>query len=420
MKVGGTVRVPGDKSISHRALMLAAVAPGTSRVTGVLDSADVRSTALVLRALGADVPDLAPMMAITGRADGLSAPAADLDCGNSGTTTRLVAGLVAARPIAARFVGDASLSRRPMRRVARPLEKMGARVAFEGEDGRLPMTVHGGALGDVEWTSDTASAQVKSAVLLAGVTAGVEVTVREPHRSRDHTERMLAARGVDVYVNEQAVHVPAGQRIGALDVAVPGDPSSAAFLAALAAIADSGTLTLPDVCLNDTRAGFFRALARMGARLEVDDERREGGEEVGTIYAHAGRPLRGIDVAGDEVPAMIDELPLLACVAACADGETTVRGAAELRVKESDRIAAVVHALRAVGADAEELPDGFVVRGAPGRVLAGPVATHGDHRLAMGFGILGARPGNRIVIDDPACVGVSYPRFWSDLAAALS
>ena len=420
MRVGGTVRVPGDKSISHRALMLAAVAPGTSRVTGVLDSADVRSTAAVLRALGADVPALAPAMRVTGQPTGLAAPAVDLDCGNSGTTARLVAGLVAARPIAARFVGDASLSRRPMRRVARPLEKMGARVAFEGDDGRLPMTVAGGALVDVEWTSDTASAQVKSAVLLAGVTAGVEVTVREPHRSRDHTERMLAARGVDVYVNEQAVHFPAGQRVGALDVAVPGDPSSAAFFAALAALADEGTLVLPAVCLNETRTGFFRVLARMGARLEVDDERRDGGEEVGTILAHGGRPLRATTVAGDEVPAMIDELPLLACVAACAEGETTVRGAAELRVKESDRISAVVAALRAVGADADELPDGFVVRGAPARALAGTVVTHGDHRLAMAFGVLGARPGHRIVVDEPSCVAVSYPGFWADLSAAVS
>ena len=419
LTVGGTIRVPGDKSISHRALMLAALGDGPSRITGLLDSADVRSTAGALRALGVDVPDTGGAPVVVGRGPrGLRAPAGALDCGNSGTTTRLTAGIVAAHPFAARFVGDASLSRRPMRRIAEPLARMGASIAFDGGDGRLPMTVTGGDLAAIEYESPTASAQVKSAVLLAAAASGVEATVREPHRSRDHSERMLAARGVDVYVSERAVHLPAGARIAALDQRVPGDPSSAAFLAALAALADAGTLVLPDVALNATRTGFFHALARMGARLEVDDERREGGEDVGTVLAHARGPLVGTTVEGAEVPAMIDELPLLACVAACADGETVVRGAAELRVKESDRIAAVVAALRAVGADADELPDGFVVRGGGRRPLAGHVATHGDHRLAMGFGVLGALPGNRITVDDADCVAVSYPGFWIDLAAA--
>ena len=419
LRVGGTVRVPGDKSVSHRALLLAALARGgPSRVSGVLDSADVRSTAAVLRAMGADVPELAPDMTVGGSA--LRAPAADLDCGNSGTTARLTAGVVAAHPFAARFVGDASLSRRPMRRVAAPLDAMGARVTFDGDDGRLPMRVAGGALRDVEWTSETASAQVKSAVLLAGVLAGVEVTVREPHKSRDHTERMLAARGVDVYVHDTAVHVPPGQALAPLDVRVPADPSSAAFFAGLAALASAGLVALPDVGLNDTRTGFFFALARMGARLTVDDERREGGEDVGTVLAGPGDGLRGTAVEAAEVPAMVDELPLLACVAALAEGDTVVRGAAELRVKESDRIAAVVAGLRAVGADADELPDGFVVHGRGPRPLAGRVVTHGDHRLAMAFGVLGAVPGNLIAVDDPDCVGVSYPGFWDDLARATA
>jgi 3-phosphoshikimate 1-carboxyvinyltransferase len=408
--------VPGDKSISHRALMLAAVAPGRSRVRGLLDSADVRSTAACLRALGAAVPEVGPDLVIEGGPP--TAPDADLDCGNSGTSARLLAGVAAALPFASRFVGDASLSRRPMRRVAAPLTAMGARIEFDGADGRLPMRVRGGALVGTEWTSDTASAQVKSAVLLAGVLAGVEVTVREPQQSRDHTERMLAARGVDVYVHSTAVHVPAGQRLAPADAVVPGDPSSASFLAALAALASQGTIALPDVCLNPTRTGFFVALTDMGAHLPVEDERREGGEDVGTVVAHAGRPLRGTTVDAAEVPAMVDELPLLACVAACAEGDTVVRGAAELRVKESDRIAAVVAGLRAVGAHADELPDGFVVHGRGPRALRGHVVTHGDHRLAMGFGVLGALPGNAITVDDPDCVGVSYPQFWADLARA--
>ena len=419
LRVGGIVRVPGDKSISHRALLLAALAPaGPSRVTGILDSADVRSTAAVLRSMGAAVPALAPDITVGG--GGLRAPDADLDCGNSGTTARLTAGVVAAHPFAARFTGDASLSRRPMRRVAAPLDAMGARVTFDADDGRLPMRVHGGSLREVEWTSDTASAQVKSAVVLAGVLAGVEVTVREPHRSRDHTERMLAARGVDVYVHDTAVHVPAGQTLAPLDVQVPGDPSSAAFFAGLAALARGGLVVLPDVALNATRTGFFFALARMGADLTVDDERREGGEDVGTVLAAPRDGLRGTEVDAAEVPAMVDELPLLACVAALAEGDTVVRGAAELRVKESDRIAAVVAGLRAVGADADELPDGFVVHGRGPRPLAGRVLTQGDHRLAMAFGVLGAVPGNRIAVDDPDCVAVSYPGFWDDLARATA
>ena len=416
LRVAGRVRVPGDKSISHRALMLAALAPGRSRVRGLLDSADVRSTAACLRALGAVIPEVGPDVLIGGGA--LVAPGGDLDCGNSGTSARLLAGVAAAQPFASRFVGDASLSRRPMRRVAAPLAAMGAEVTFDGDDGRLPMRVRGGALRDTEWASDTASAQVKSAVLLAGVLAGVEVTVREPHASRDHTERMLAARGVDVYVHSTAVHIPAGQRLAPADVDVPGDPSSAAFFAALATLAGDGALALPDVCLNPTRTGFFVALTDMGAHLPVEDERRDGGEDVGTVLIEAGRPLRGTVVEPHEVPAMIDELPLLACVAACAEGETRVTGAAELRVKESDRIAAVVANLRALGVDADELPDGFVVAGRGPRTFAGAVATHADHRLAMAFGVLGALPGGDVRVDDPACVDVSFPGFWAALRCA--
>jgi 3-phosphoshikimate 1-carboxyvinyltransferase len=343
-------------------------------------------------------------------------PTVPLDCMNSGTSARLMAGVLAAHPFAATLVGDESLSRRPMRRVAQPLTAMGASVDM-APAGTLPMTVRGGDLEGVEWTSETSSAQVKSAVLLAGLVAGVEVTFREPVRSRDHTERMLAARGVDVWVHDRAVHVPAGQRIGALDVAVPADPSSAAFFAALAALAGAGALSMPDVCLNPGRTGFLFALTRMGAAVEADDQRTEGGEEVGTVNVAAnGGALRGTSVDATEVPAMLDELPLLACVAALAEGDTVVRGAAELRVKESDRIAAVVGGLRAIGADADELPDGFVVHGRPGRPLAGRVVTHGDHRLAMAFGVLGALPGNAIAVDDPDCVAVSYPGFWADLA----
>ncbi|HEY0780414.1 MAG TPA: 3-phosphoshikimate 1-carboxyvinyltransferase [Gemmatirosa sp.] len=415
--VRGTVRVPGDKSISHRALMLAAIAPGVSRVRGLQGGADVRATAGALRALGAEIAEDSDGTHVRGGA--LRPPTDALRCENSGTTTRLLAGVAAAQPFATRFVGDASLSRRPMARIADPLGAMGADVRFDEPGARLPMMITGGELTPLDWTSPSASAQVKSAILLAGLLGGVEVVVREPHPSRDHTERMLAARGVDVYVRDGAVWLPPGQRLASLDVAVPGDPSSAAFFAALAVLSSDGTLMLPDVCLNPTRTGFFDVLARMGATLDYADRRAEGGEPVGTVVARSGAALRGVEIAAADVPAMIDELPLLACVAACADGDTTVRGAAELRVKESDRITAVVANLRAVDVDADELPDGFVVHGRGPRAFRGAVATHGDHRLAMAFGVLGALAGSDVRIDDPACVDVSYPAFWRDLAGAV-
>ena len=413
MKVDGTLRVPGDKSISHRSLMFAALANGSSRVRGILDSADVRSTAGVLRALGVDVPELSDDLTIRGVGlSGLASPNAELDCGNSGTTTRLMAGVVSGAAVDATFIGDASLSRRPMKRIARPLEAMGARFEFARGDG-LPMTVHGAPLHGVEWKSDTASAQVKSAILLAAVVGHVGATVSEPARSRDHTERMLAARGVKLERDGTTVRVAPAARMEALDTLVPGDPSSAAFFAGLAALASDGSLVLRDVCVNETRAGFFEVLRAVGATVEELERSDQGGEPVATLRIVPG-DLKAVRVGGGRIPAMIDEVPLLACLAAYADGETVIDGASELRVKESDRIAVVVSNLRAIGADAEELPDGLRVRGRRTR-LRGRVVTHGDHRIAMAFGILGAVDGNAIEVDDPSCVDVSYPEFWSDL-----
>jgi 3-phosphoshikimate 1-carboxyvinyltransferase len=419
LRVAGELVVPGDKSISHRALICSALAEGTSRVRGILPSADVHSTAGVLRALGVAIPELWPTMEVVGHGRrSLRAPAGDLDCGNSGTTSRLMAGVVAGSGLTARFTGDASLSRRPMRRVQRPLEQMGARVELPAHGG-LPMTVRGGALADIEWVSETSSAQVKSCVLLAALCAGVEATVREPSRSRDHTERMLAAMGADVWVNDEAVLLPASQALAPLNVTVPGDPSSASFFAALAALAAGGELLARRVGVNETRTGFFAALREMGASVELERAALEGGEHVADLRIAAGRALSGITVGGAAIPTMIDELPLLACVGAYAEGETRVTGASELRVKESDRIAAVVQNLRTLGADADELPDGFVVRGSR-PLLRGLVTTHGDHRLAMAFGILATLPGNEIAIDDRECVSVSYPGFWADLARVVA
>ena len=418
MRVFGSLRVPGDKSISHRALIFGALADGTSRVTRLLQSADVESTASVLRALGVHVPELSEAVEIRGVGrKGLTQPSVDLDCGNSGTTTRLTAGIVAASPLHATFVGDASLSRRPMRRVARPLETMGAKIDLPPHQG-LPMTIRGGSLRDVDWVGEVASAQVKSAILLAALVSGVRARVTEPARSRDHTERMLEARGAAVRVEELSVTIDANSPLDAADTDVPGDPSSAAFFAALGALAGSGELRLERVCINETRVGFLGQLRRMGARVTEERRRLEGGEWVADLVVAPGS-LRAVSVREQDVPSMIDELPLLACLAACAEGETVITGAGELRVKESDRISAVVGNLRSIGADVEELPDGMRIVGSD-RPLKGRVDTHSDHRLAMAFGVLGAVTGNSIEIDDRDCVGVSYPGFWTDLAAVHS
>jgi 3-phosphoshikimate 1-carboxyvinyltransferase len=348
---------------------------------------------------------------------GMRAPSEPLDCGNSGTTTRLMSGIVAALPISAQFIGDASLSRRPMRRVAKPLEAMGARFDLPPHGG-LPMTVRGGALKDLDWASEVASAQVKSAILLAGVVGGVRVSIEEPAPTRDHTERMLGARGVNVVRRGTKIELgPAHRCIASIDTVVPGDPSSASFFAGLAALASEGELTLEDVCVNETRTGFLDTLRHMGAIVEYRRDRLSGGEWISPVIVRPGE-LRGIRLAPDVVPSMIDELPLLACLATRAQGETLITGAAELRVKESDRIAAVVANLRAIGAQAWELEDGMRVVGSDAP-LRGAVHTHGDHRLAMSFGVLGAVPGNQIEIDDPQCVAVSYPGFWSDLGAVV-
>lgn len=409
LTVRGTLRVPGDKSISHRALILATLARGRSRIRHILESEDVHATADCLRTLGAAIPPVTQDLFVTSRSlRDLRSSERNLDCRNSGTSARLLAGVAAGAGLRARFVGDASLSRRPMRRVADPLRAMGAHVDLS-PDGGLPMSVRAGPLRQIEWNSPVASAQVKSAILLAALLGGVRAVIDEPHRSRDHTERMLEGRGVILHRQGTSVEIPAGQSVLPMDVDVPADPSSAAFFLALGVLANRCELELVDVCLNATRTGFLAALGRMRGTVRVTGRRDEGGEIIGTLIPDASA-LRAIDVSPDDVPSMIDELPLLACLAVRAEGETVVRGASELRVKESDRIAAVVSNLRRIGADADELPDGFRVKGSDAP-LRGRVETLGDHRIAMAFGVLGALPGNAIEIDDPDCVAVSYPGF---------
>jgi 3-phosphoshikimate 1-carboxyvinyltransferase len=320
--------------------------------------------------------------------------------------------VVAANPFSARFEGDASLSKRPMKRVAEPLTYMGAQFDFEHGDG-LPMTVRGADLRSIDWDTQASSAQVKSAILLAGLVAGVEVRVTEKSPSRDHTERMLSAMGADVETDGNQICLRPARRLAPIEMNVPADPSSAAFFVALASLANEGELTLTDVLFNPTRTGFLEAMTRMGAHVDKTASATSGGEEIGSLHVRPSR-LRSTRITEAEVPALIDELPLLACVAAGAGVELEITGAAELRVKESDRINAVVQNLRAVGADAEELPDGLRVR-ASRRELAGKIDPRGDHRIAMAFGILSAASGNHITVMNPECVAVSYPRFWEDL-----
>jgi 3-phosphoshikimate 1-carboxyvinyltransferase len=422
LQIHGDTRVPGDKSLTHRALMLAALATGESRLTGLLPGEDCQSTASVLRGLDCDVPGIpADGGEIRVRARGVEAwraPDAELDCGNSGTTARLVMGLLASRPFAAALTGDASLRGRPMRRATEPLRRMGARFRELGAADRLPIEVTGGGLAPLDYFSPHASGQVKSAVLLAGLTGGVDVAVTEPVPSRDHTERMLRALGVEVRGAASAegwrVELPAHRgALPPLDLRVPGDPSSAAFLVALGLLADAGELRIRGVCTNPTRTGFLEIARRMGGVVEEADPRTEGGEPVADLVVRPGS-LRAVYVGGAEVPAAVDEIPILAVLAARAEGETRITGAGELRVKETDRIAALAQNLRALGAEAEELEDGLVIRGSD-RPLRGRVRAFGDHRIAMAFGVLGALPGNEVEIDDPAVVAVSFPGFFARL-----
>jgi 3-phosphoshikimate 1-carboxyvinyltransferase len=319
--------------------------------------------------------------------------------------------------MSATFEGDSSLSRRPMRRIAEPLTSMGARVELTRGDG-LPMTIHGGDLRSVDWDTGGSSAQVKSAVLLAALVSRVEVRVTEKSPSRDHTERMLRAMGVDVETDGNQVCLRPATGLDAIDAVVPGDPSSAAFFIALAALADSGSIELPNVCINPTRSGFVAVLQRMGAHVETQHRTVSGGEEIATLTIRPAALADG-KVTESEVPSLIDELPLLACVAAGAGVGLEISGAAELRVKESDRIAVVVRNLNVIGAHAEERPDGMLVL--PGRrKLRGSVDPAGDHRIAMAFGVLSKCSGNDIVITDRECVAVSYPGFWTDLDRAAA
>lgn len=405
----GEVRVPGDKSVSHRALMLAALAEGSSRIHGFLEGGDTRATAAVLRQLGVriDAPADGERIVHGVGLHGLHGSSEVLDCGNAGTGMRLLAGLLAGQAFDSTLVGDASLSKRPMRRVTDPLAAMGARI--DTHDGLPPLVIHGRQpLHGVCYALPVASAQVKSALLLAGLYAEGETEVAEPHPTRDYTERMLRAFGWPISFEPGLARLAGGHTLHATDIEVPADFSSAAFFLVAASIVPGSELHLPAVGLNPRRTGLLDALRLMGADIRVENARASGGEPVGDLVVrHA--PLHGVELPASLVPDMIDEFPVLFVAAAVAEGRTVVRGAAELRVKESDRIASMAAGLRALGAHIEETPDGAIIDG--GTLGGGSVQTHMDHRIAMSFTVAGLVATVPVHVRDCAHVATSFPGY---------
>ncbi|WP_099604153.1 3-phosphoshikimate 1-carboxyvinyltransferase [Stenotrophomonas maltophilia] len=407
----GSLTIPGDKSVSHRSVMFAALADGTSHIEGFLEGEDTRATARIFSQLGVRIETPSPSQRVVHGVgiDGLKAPDAPLDCGNAGTGMRLLAGLLAGQSFDCTLIGDESLSGRPMRRVTGPLSQMGARIDTQ-DDGTPPLHVHGGqTLHGIDFASPVASAQVKSAVLLAGLYAQGETCVTEPHPTRDYTERMLSAFGVDIAFSPGKARLRGGQRLRATYIVVPADFSSAAFYLVAASIIPGSELRLKQVGLNPRRTGLLHALRLMGADITEENPAEQGGEPVADLVVRYA-PLKGARIPETLVPDMIDEFPALFVAAAAAEGQTVVSGAAELRVKESDRLAAMATGLRALGMQVDETEDGATLHGGV-RLGSGTIESHGDHRIAMAFAIAGQISDGEVRINDIANVATSFPDF---------
>jgi 3-phosphoshikimate 1-carboxyvinyltransferase len=418
--VAGSFAVPGDKSISHRVAMLSGIASGTSTIEGFLESEDCLNTVEAMVGLGARSERLdGGVLQITGTGGRMVQPAGPLDMGNSGTGMRLMAGLLAGQPLEVELTGDASLRTRPMKRISDPLLAMGADVELMGEGGRPPIRIRGGRLSGIHYDTPVASAQVKSAILLAGLFAEGETVVTEPAPSRDHTERLLKMLGVPLRIEGNSIGLTgygsSGPAFEARHWIVPGDFSSAAYFIAAAAVREGDRVCIERVGLNSRRSALLAVLKRMGADIQVrEDDTPEGGEPLGTVIVQ-GRRLHGVEVKGDEIPALIDELPLLAAVGALSEGETVIRDAAELRVKESDRIATTALNLKKFGIEVEELNDGMIVHGGQAAVSDEPVLSHGDHRIAMSMAVVALHADKPVCISNVDCVATSYPAFWEHL-----
>jgi len=414
----GQLRVPSDKSISHRAVILSSLAEGESFVENWLKSKDTMATLSIMRALGVKIYEKNSGLRIKGTNFSLREPSKILNAKNSGTTARLMLGVLSTQPFFSVITGDESLKRRPMWRVVEHLKKMGAQIDGRKGGDKLPIAVRGGKLKAVSVLNKKASAQVKSSILLAGLRAEGITEIYEPYLSRDHTERMLRAMGVELlsYDTEEGrvIKLEGGQTLRGTHVVCPADPSSAAFFAAGAVLLKGSEILLKDVLINPTRDGFFRKLRQMGALLSYENLREISGEQVADIYVRYTESLKAVEVKREEVPSLIDEIPILAVLMAFADGVSTVRGAEELRVKESDRIKAIVENLRRMGAVVEEYEDGFSIEG--GKPLKDAIIkTYGDHRIAMSFSIAALKAKGETIIDNPECVAVSYPEFYKHL-----
>ncbi len=407
----GEVSVPGDKSISHRSVILGALAKGKTKISGFLAAADCRKTAQSLVAMGVKIDNLGQDdMVVHGVGlRGLCDSGEVLDLGNSGTGMRLLMGVLAGQNFTTTLTGDESLRRRPIDRIAIPLAQMGIKVTGQGERCTPPVTIYGGQPQAITYHTPMASAQVKSAVLLAGLYADGTTTVIEPGPSRDHTERMLAAFGAEITLDELQVSVVGSPELRGQEIVVPGDFSSAAFLLTAGLLAPDSQVTVRNVLLNPTRTGLLDILQRMGAEVEVANRRQVGGEERGDITASTSE-LVATEVGGDEIPRTLDEVPILALLATQAEGQTVIRDAAELRVKESDRLATTTKMLRAFGAQVEEQPDGLVITG-PTRLHGATVNSYGDHRIAMTAAIAGLIVAGETVVEDTACIDTSFPGF---------
>ena len=418
--ISGSVSVPGDKSIGHRIAMLAGIAKGTSVVRNFPQSGDCLSTLRAMEALGARTfASETGELNIQGTGGNLMEPAGQLNVGNSGTSMRLLSGIIAGQPMTVELTGDESLCSRPMGRIKDPLEKMGASLELTGEKGTPPVKIKGGKLKAISYTLPIASAQVKSCILLAGLFAEGTTTVVEPVPTRDHTERLLRELGIPVTVDGLQISLVGygqqGPAIKARKFLVPGDFSSAAYWMVAIAARKKGSVTVKQVGLNPRRTAFLEVLRSFGATVDVKMRGKQGDNEpIGDVKVTGGA-LKGVDVGGADVPNMIDELPLVAVLGALAEGTTRIRNAAELRVKESDRIAAMASNLRLLGVEVEETDDGMIVKGGADLKPTGPVKSYGDHRMAMSMAILATYAKDKVVINNIACVDTSYPAFWDDL-----
>lgn len=417
-RIRGVISVPGDKSISHRGLLFGAIAEGKTTIHNLSSSADVGSTRRCLQQLGVAIIEKENSLEVVGNGlYGIKAPVKPLDCGNSGTTMRLMSGILAAQPFTSILIGDDSLSQRPMQRIIKPLTQMGAKIESQ-PGGKAPLTIHGNNLNSIKYISPVASAQVKSNILLAGLYAQGTTTVIEPHLSRDHTERMLADFGVNVNRDGLSVSIEGNKILHGTAVRVPGDFSSAAFFIGAALVIPNSELKINNIGLNPTRTGLLEILHQMGAKIDIQQYQHESSEPAGDITVITS-PLKGVEIPSHLVPKLIDEIPILAVIATRAEGTTKLSGAKELRVKESDRLHAIVNNLSLMGIQIEEQQDGFLIEG-PQNLKGAIVDSYGDHRIAMAFAVAGLIAERKTQIKNSDCVEISMPTFFETLQEITS